>query len=251
MLITFKKVVKKIPLTDFIFRKCFLLLPLHVREKLSNVSNEPYSGVEDKYNFIMVHIPKCAGNAVMRGVFGVKGQGHNTLQQYKHRDIDKYLKYTKFAVIREPLSRFQSAFYYLKQGGMGTYDEEFCKVYIKELTINEFITKLKVDKKFQTRVFEWTHFKTQASYVLDEKNFCDLDIAINYAHIDYGIEHIAKVMGLKTIGQLPKVNVTKVCEQEAINKENELFLKLLYDGDFRLYDELFRKNPKLFVRENG
>ena len=250
MLIQFKSAVKKFAVSEVIFRKLFMLLPLHFRERLSNSSNEPYSVVEDENHFIMIHIPKCAGNAVMRGLFGVKGQGHNVLLQYKKRDIKKYRQYLKVAVIREPFSRFESAFYYLKQGGMGRYDKEFNRKYLQNLTINQFITKLNDDKEFFRRVIEWTHFKPQSHFVIDDKSKCDLDIAINYNYLDEGIIEVAKRLDRNVVASLPKVNVTIKSEKEKINRENKELLKEIYSDDFLLFEELFKNNSKLYLKKN-
>uniref|UniRef100_UPI00301C0FE6 hypothetical protein n=1 Tax=Staphylococcus aureus TaxID=1280 RepID=UPI00301C0FE6 len=89
-LVCLKSIIKKSNTIEFVARVVFQMIPVTFREKLSLESNEPYSLLEDKHKFIFVHIPKCAGNAVIGSLFNEKSTGHIPIFKYKKADPKKY-----------------------------------------------------------------------------------------------------------------------------------------------------------------
>ena len=67
---------------------------------------------------IFIHIPKCAGNAVQKSLFGEVVFGHQTIRQYQLAlGSSEYRKAWKFAITRDPFERIVSAWRFLKNGG--------------------------------------------------------------------------------------------------------------------------------------
>lgn len=66
-----------------------------------------------------IHVPKAAGVALWREVYGLNPCGHWGIRDYEELD-EGAASITWFAVIRHPADRFQSAFHYLKSEGRGT-----------------------------------------------------------------------------------------------------------------------------------
>jgi chondroitin 4-sulfotransferase 11 len=69
---------------------------------------------------IFIHIPKCAGSAVQKGLFGSYIFGHQTIRQYQvalRRGV--YRDAWKFTVTRNPWERIVSAWRFLMSGVSG------------------------------------------------------------------------------------------------------------------------------------
>ena len=66
---------------------------------------------------IFVHVPKTAGTSIENRLreTGSKASGHSTALGYRRAFPKEFASYFKFAVTREPVDRFLSAFYYLRQ----------------------------------------------------------------------------------------------------------------------------------------
>jgi chondroitin 4-sulfotransferase 11 len=233
----FKSFLKKFSFLERCSRGIFSKLPLSLREKFANYTQNPYSDIELKNGVIFVHIPKCAGNAVMKSLFDTKGQGHNTLKQYYMFDRAKFEKSYIFSVMREPVARFESAFTYLMAGGMGLYDLEFRdKVLSKFSDINTFVENLKFDKDLKITVLEWTHFKPQVTFLELNNTYEMLDRIILQESLSDGIQLVCKDLGIDLV-DLKKINVTPVKKSE-LTDQNKEFVRLLYSEDVELYEKL-------------
>ena len=72
---------------------------------------------------LFVHIPKCAGVAVSRALFGGLGGGHLPVAHYQLVfDAAQYTRLFKFAVVRNPYDRLLSAYRFLARGGLNAQD---------------------------------------------------------------------------------------------------------------------------------
>jgi hypothetical protein len=72
---------------------------------------------------LFVHIPKCAGVAVSRALFGGLGGGHLPVAHYQLMfDAAQYARHFKFAVVRNPYDRLLSAYRFLAGGGTNAVD---------------------------------------------------------------------------------------------------------------------------------
>jgi hypothetical protein len=72
---------------------------------------------------LFVHIPKCAGIAVSRALFGNRGGGHLPLSHYQLAlDARQYGALFKFTVVRNPYDRLLSAYRFLAVGGLNAQD---------------------------------------------------------------------------------------------------------------------------------
>lgn len=233
-----KKKLKQNKHLELLSRMAFSWAPVYLRESMSRSSGYAYSSIEDDYNIIFVHIPKCAGNAIMQSLFGVRGQGHHKIIDYLKEDKEKFYNYFKFAVIRDPIERFVSAFYYLKRGGMGTYDREFSDKYLSGFqSVDQLCKAMMEDKSLEVRVLKWTHFIPQVEYVFLNGE-CALDFAIPFDQIHNGY-HILKNK-LKVIGKesLLTVNATNNENKSGPNEISRAYLDSIYKTDIEFYSSL-------------
>ena len=93
---------------------------------------------------IFIHIPKCAGNAVQKSLFGEVVFGHQTIRQYQLAlGSSEYRKAWKFAITRDPFERIVSAWRFLKAGGLHAHDEKYysCTRFVSSIQDAMGITK--------------------------------------------------------------------------------------------------------------
>jgi len=121
----------------------------------------------DEEQVIFIHIPKAAGTSVCQAVFGTPESNHYTARCYRSDHPQKFVRYYKFTVVRNPYDRFCSAFHYLKNGGdrLSERDKQFRDQYLeKYVDINDFaLNGLNSDE-----IYRRPHFEAQYEYLFDD-----------------------------------------------------------------------------------
>lgn len=137
----------------------------------------PYSNVEDENKVIYVHIPKTGGNAVMSSLFNCSGVGHDYIEAYYKFDRDKFNEYFKFTIVRNPYTRFNSAFNYLKRGGISVSDIKYMKPMLDKINdIDDFVDNLRNDAAFFLNVMNYDHFIPQHSFLMSKSRISGITI---------------------------------------------------------------------------
>lgn len=80
----------------------------------------PYFRYNYRHNLIFVHIPKCADTSILRALDYQGSRNHVPASFYAAAIPIAFSKFTKFAIVRHPVSRCHSAYRYLLQGGNGS-----------------------------------------------------------------------------------------------------------------------------------
>lgn len=95
--------------------------------------------INNEYEHVFVHIPKCAGWS-MESQFFVGGTGHEPLQilSKKENFNENYFKWT---FIRDPFTRIASGYYSIYEGGGGTQLQK--QTVMKHKTYKDFLLNLK------------------------------------------------------------------------------------------------------------
>lgn len=135
-----------------------------------------------KTNVLFIHIPKCAGIALNKALYGDKGGGHKAAIEYKlFYGIKKYNKIFKFAIVRNPWDRLYSAYTFLMDGGRNEWDKNFAKE-----------TVMKFDS-FESFVLNWVndeniyigiHFVPQFHFVYDYRGVKLVDHIGKFENLD-------------------------------------------------------------------
>lgn len=177
---------------------------------------------------IFTHIPKAAGISITEAIYGSE-VGHVPLYIYKNILGDDFKKYFKFAFTRDPIRRFESAYYFLKMGGLNQLDQYFSKEVISKYTnINEFI-KQYIEKKGE---FCYIHFFPQYYFLeKNNSNLCDF-----IGKVENIADDIIKVETFlnKKINLLIKNQNTQFFKDTLTDKSIDI-LKNIYNRDYNLY----------------
>lgn len=148
----------------------------------------------DEQQAIFVHIPKCAGDAINQCLFGNRGGGYTTLEQYLNIFEPRCIAdYFKFTFVRNPWDRLVSAYFYLKRGGAGEQDRHWYEDHLSGYAdFDEFV------RHWLTRrqVRQWHHFTPQYYYMLDRREKVRLDFVGFVENIEADFAHVADRIGV-------------------------------------------------------
>ncbi len=184
---------------------------------------------------IFIHVPKTAGQSVAMALYN-RGIAHMSWREWYQRNPRKFASYFKFAVMRDPIARFCSAFDFLKSGGMLEQDKEFAaKILQPFATVNDFVSAL-ADTELQEQVMHWWHFRPQAHFVADEFGRSKMDLLIPLENLQTGVNEVARKLNLKTPVEIPSLNQTRIRHSEELNEQGRQLLTKLYQQDFALRD---------------
>ncbi len=157
---------------------------------------------------IFIHVPKTAGLSVTQSLYDEYSEfysiGHVELCDWElFLTEQEFTRYFKFTFVRNPWSRFFSAYRFLAQGGMNEYDREWAKANIGDLSFEEFtLRKLQYDKN----ILCWTHFIPQHHFLL------------SYTRIKYPVDFIGFFENLKEDFDIVKAKVAPNARLLYINR---------------------------------
>ena len=187
----------------------------------------PYQSFNDEHKVIFVHIPKNAGSSVLSALGAPeRGRLHIDYSHYLRSDSERFARYLKFAVVRDPVSRAISAYRYLIAGGnqsaedleLGTLIRKECSTF--DGFIQDFLTP--------SVLANWDMFRPQSSYICARNGALMVDIVLHFESLDEDYQqlrrHIASIAK-----RLPCVNRsakgTEVsAEQVTLHKIREFYM---------------------------
>ncbi|MGC4035697.1 MAG: sulfotransferase family 2 domain-containing protein [Chitinophagaceae bacterium] len=116
--------------------------------------------------FAFVHVPKTAGYSITRELLDGNITEHATATELRNMiGKEEWSKLFAFAFVRDPATRFISAFWYLKAGGMNQRDSKWANTNLSGVqSAEKFINILSENN---TSLGEWVHFKPQYQFVSD------------------------------------------------------------------------------------
>lgn len=164
--------------------------------KSTGVSDE-IKGEIERLGCVFIHIPKCAGHAVQKSLFGRRIFKHQTIRQYQIAlSHSVYCDAYKFTITRNPWERIVSAWRFLKAGGYHAHDND--KKYFEE-TLSAYPT-------FDHFVNEWlngqdlnacgcVHFKTQLHYLRQFDGRLSMDCMVKLSDLASEYEGLRQRFG--------------------------------------------------------
>jgi hypothetical protein len=185
----------------------------------------------DEKKSIFIHIPKCAGVAVNRTIFGNLAGGHTTLEEYLNIFEPKCIaSYFKFTIVRNPWDRLVSAFFFLKSGGMNGEDRTGFRRQLGDISDFRGFVRSWVNRK---NIWKWHQFRPQYHYMLDKRDKVHLDFIAFLENIDDDFAHIVGAIGLDKI--LPKSNKSEHSQYTSYyDKETADIVSRVYAEDIKV-----------------
>lgn len=140
--------------------------------------------------FAFVHVPKTGGYsltaALMDGIATEHASAICLRAQLGSREWDRLLS---FAFLRHPASRFLSAFWYLKAGGMNAQDRAWAETHLRESgTAEDFVHLL----ERQPSLLSWVHFRPQWTFVCDTSGAVLVDFLGRFERFDEDVQVVLR-----------------------------------------------------------
>jgi len=185
----------------------------------------PY--VEDT-RALFVHVPKAAGTSFVEALYGRKDWCHLTASDYE--DIhgrNDYEKLIKIAFIRDPFTRFISAYQYLKTSAI-PIDQLWRKHFIDNKSLDEFISMLVDCDDVNQLTIE--HFRHQSYFVNREIDY--IGKKEEYAK---SLSEVSDIIGTRI--ENIKRN-TSSSGSILLNRKQKRVIESIYSKDFELYESI-------------
>jgi chondroitin 4-sulfotransferase 11 len=151
--------------------------------------------ISHKYKCIFVHIPKTAGTSIENALRDKRvpfegGSTHFGALYYKKRFPEKYKKYLKFSIIRNPWARLVSGFFYFKKGGNGgLQDRQKGKLFGSDF--KSFVRNINTFNKIEDPHFllpQWKYIYIDGSL--------EIDYLLRFEHIKKDYNSLRQKLGL-------------------------------------------------------
>lgn len=200
----------------------------------------PYIPSNHRNRAIFIHIPKTAGMSIERALF-TESVAHSTLLHYKAYDPRRFAAYFKFAVLRDPVDRFLSAYFYLKKGGTTMVDREWSDTFLAKIeSPSAFVWALR-DLRYRRTVMEWRHFRPQVYFLKNERGQIEVDMLLRFEHLSEDFQLLCK--RIHRHAELPRVNATPRPRGLVLTDVEEACVRRLYAEDDALRTQLLNRQP--------
>lgn len=193
----------------------------------------PFSDKCYKEKVIFIHVPKNAGRSIYKSVFGENGR-HVQLKRYCLYDKESVDSFYKFAVVRDPVDRFFSAFYGLKGSAVSNSEyDQFVRRYIDPFhDIADFIEWMMEADKNTRLVLKWLHFYPQYKWVSLYGSGVKLDKILKFETLAEDWPLFAQSNGLN-----PELSFVGKGSRKAekISEKHVEFIRYVYKKDCDLF----------------
>lgn len=189
----------------------------------------------DRTSTLFVHIPKAAGTSLLDALYDHKVVGHPLLIEYFLVDPERYRRYWKFTVTRNPFDRLVSAFHYAKRGGGNSGTKKWAEQHLGNCAnFAEFIEHIS-DSSVRAPIFMQQFFRPQNHFLRGPSGEIELDFIGKMEDLDRDYATIrTKVAGSSP--ELPHRNAT--------NRQDH---RSYYDSSARaLVEEIYADDLELF-----
>jgi chondroitin 4-sulfotransferase 11 len=164
-----------------------------------------YAGYPNRHRCIFIHIPKTAGFSIALSLFGEHPWQHATYREYEMANSKKFLRYFKFAFVRNPWDRLVSGYFYMRSGPNDEDRKGNREWYERHLAryrdFGGFV------RGWLTRESIWTEpFQPQYHFVCDENRHVRMDFVGRVETIEADFRHICERLNISA--QLTQVNTS-------------------------------------------
>ena len=188
-------------------------------------------------NYAFIHIPKNAGMSMEKAI---KSLNSDTIKFFHHGCLFKNLiNYKEIIILRDPIDRFTSAFFYLKNypknvnSSFSTPDQLIDGFINFDPEASNFVKVQKHNHSVNGNIIntDWV-FHKQSSWIHKP------NIVMIYENLDSEIDNLNAILKINLT--LPKINSRKRLPFKYSSKHID-FIKLYYAEDFENYSIYSRK----------
>jgi len=180
---------------------------------------------------VFIHIPKNAGQSISRSLYGYTIH-HLKAYQIKSVSPRFFEDAFVFACVRDPVSRFKSAYKYLCDGGRSNSDKQIYERYLRGKSLDEFLEYLMtVD---QDDIEYLYHFHTQSSFVSERYDY--LSIIVDRVYRLEELECVIRDFKYRSLfpplrGEFPVENKSN-SDSLVLSEDQEATIRELYKIDY-------------------
>ena len=183
-------------------------------------------------NLIFIHVPRVAGTSIVRTLYGDIGIRHHSMRYYRALDPGFARNADSFALLRDPVDRFASAYAFVRSGGasMGRLSEVFVRQTENVTSVDAYLSFLEergpLDLDFVMRPQSW--------FVCDHAG-----VPLVKDLFLYGEDgaRLSTYLASRRIGPLPWLNRTERGSL-FISRRQRARIERLYAQDFALIESV-------------
>ncbi|MCX2561652.1 sulfotransferase family 2 domain-containing protein [Acetobacter farinalis] len=180
-----------------------------------------------KAGILFIHVPKNAGTAISRELYGASMR-HETVRYYIRHAPDLVRTLPSFALWRDPVERFLSAYDFIRNGG-GSHvalHPGFARRYEAIKTLDQMIEYV----EGASSLYQLDHVLRPQSWYLADRNG---DIAVKMLFDIKDIDRIYPFIPSLRAGAIKKINTTQRFTTDALPAQKEKII-FLYKEDYKI-----------------
>jgi hypothetical protein len=177
---------------------------------------------------LFIHIPKTGGMSLSSVTLSA---GHLPWHAIHALDPQNYERILKFAIVRDPVDRFLSAYDFLARGGINQMDRIFAR-HVIDPDVSRFVAQLGTQPRGR-KIMAYYHFRPQTDFVVSREGRVMVDRLIPFHDWHAGLAEI----GIDS-SAVPRKNVTPGprTRREQLSAASIELLGHLYKDDYALLD---------------
>lgn len=179
---------------------------------------------------LFIHIPKNAGTSISRTLYDLE-IGHETIR-YFHNRMWNMRQYPSFAILRDPLQRFLSAYRYARMGGSSDrrVTAGFRQQYMNFRCIDDALDHIGEAR----RPYDIDHiFRKQKWYLTDRNG----RVAVDHLFMMEDMDRIRQFMKKYTPNYIPHANRTQD-DLPPLNVDQIYRIRKIYEEDYDLISQV-------------
>lgn len=179
---------------------------------------DPYRDAERSAGFIFIHVPKAAGTSIARALFDDKSR-HVPLARYYAFDRALAERCFKFAFVRNPWDRLQSAHAYLaKRIGADPRwpDHRWATHYLADFPdFESFVDQMRRSAPYRKAIRRYIHFRDQLDWVtVHGRRGVAVDFIGRFEHMQEDFAKICDRLGRNLV--LPHERAGQACGYQGL-----------------------------------
>jgi len=201
----------------------------------STGGKRPFPPLILQRGILFIHIPKNAGTSISHALYG-KEIGHHPVAWYRDRFPHSLAGIPSFALVRDPIRRFVSAFLFLQDGGMNPEDAAFARARLASFRNPLGLAEACLDSGFWNDLQAGHHhFKTQRSFVT-WRGRTAVDFLLRFEDLPACLEKLPFPQDWQT--GLERRNTTRSATGTSEDRKLREVLRKVCPEDFDLWESL-------------